>query len=213
MEVDLFRNRLEKFSSGEGRVVGMQFKKALIGALVGGVIGVGVLVAAFFLFGVQHTSLALVIAVLVGLGVRMMVSTKGHASYLRGALTALIAVAAFVGGSFLVAQLARSQMAANASRPSRVAAPPQQDDRTTNDEAAMEQDQEPVAEEVEDLASRGADRIGTLMRTPIKPGYSTWDFVWFSVAMLVAYELGRGTGAATAAAATSDAPETPATPA
>jgi len=53
------------------------------------------------------------------------------------------------------------------------------------------------------------------MRTPIKPGYSTWDFVWFSVAMLVAYELGRGTGAATAAAATatSDAPETPATPA
>jgi len=187
----------------------MQFKKSLVGALVGGAIGVGVLVAAFFLFGTQHTSFALVIAVLVGLGVRMMVSTKGHASYLRGALTALIAVAAFVGGNFLVAQLARSQMAANASRPSRVAAPPQQEDGAANDEATVEQDQLPVEEEGEAMAARGTDRVGVLMRTPIQPSYSPWDFAWFSVAMLVAYELGRGTGAATAA----DAPAAPAAPA
>lgn len=190
----------------------MQLNKALIGGLIGGVIGVGVLVASFFLFGVQHTSLALVIAILVGLGVRMMVSTKGHASYLRGALTALIAIAAFVGGSFLVAQLARSQMAANASRPSRVTAPPQQDDKLTDDgDAAMEQDQEPAAEDLQALASRGADRIGVSMRPPIKPEYSVWDFVWFSLAMLVAYELGRGTGAATPVVTADDAP--PAEPA
>jgi hypothetical protein len=55
------------------------------------------------------------------------------------------------------------------------------------------------------------ERVGVLTRTPIQPSYSPWDFAWFSVAMLVAYELGRGTGAATAA--TTDAPAAPATPA
>ena len=95
----------------------MQLKNALIGAIVGGLIGIGVLVAAFMFFGAQHTALALVVAVLVGVGVRAMVSTKGHASYLRGAITALVAIAAFVGGNFVVAKFAQSQMAANAGQP------------------------------------------------------------------------------------------------
>ena len=44
----------------------MQLKNTLIGAIVGGLVGMGVLLAAFMIFRTQHTALALVVAVLVG---------------------------------------------------------------------------------------------------------------------------------------------------
>ena len=57
----------------------MQLGKALVGAVIGGAIGIGLLVAAYFLFRTEHTGLAILVAVCVGLGVRAMAATKGHA--------------------------------------------------------------------------------------------------------------------------------------
>jgi hypothetical protein len=160
----------------------MQLKNALIGALVGGVIGIGALVAAFQLLGAQQTALALLVAVLVGCGVRLMVSTKGHASYLRGALTALVAIAAYVGGNFVVAKIAQTQMAANAAQPMRVAAAPEQ--QAPEDTVATEGAAEAPAVEIE--RTREMPRVGAPMRAPLRPGFSTPDFLWLTVAALVA---------------------------
>jgi len=185
----------------------MQLKNALIGAVVGGLIGVGILVAAFMFFGTQHTALALLVAVLVGGGVRAMVSTKGHASYLRGALTALVAIVAFVGGNFVVAQVARSQMAANASQPMRTAPLSERKTAATEGTESGDTAVEPV---IEEMGIRRSAPVGG-MRGPLKSAYSPWDFFWLSVATLVAYELGRGSG--TGPVTTPPLSEAPATPA
>lgn len=183
----------------------MQLKNALIGAIVGGLIGVGVLVAAFMFFGAQHTALALVVAILVGAGVRAMVSTKGHASYFRGAITALVAIAAFVGGNFVVAKFAQSQMAANAGQPMRAAATaPKPSDEAADD--ASEATAEPVAAPVQIERRMGDATAGGRMRAPTKQAFSTWDFIWISVSALVAYELGRGSAPSVAVPPLAEAP-------
>ena len=64
------------------------------------------LIAAYFFIGTEHTAVAIVVALLVGLGVRAMVATKGHPSYARGVLTALIAMATFLGGKYIVVEIA-----------------------------------------------------------------------------------------------------------
>jgi hypothetical protein len=168
----------------------MQFKNALIGAIVGGLIGIGVLVAAFMFFGTQHTALALVVAVLVGVGVRMMVATKGHTSYMRGALTALVAILAFVGGNILVAKVAQSQIVANAAAPRQTAAPAPVADAEAEESPAVAV--EPAEAAVETRPTMAAPARG--VRGSLKSAYTTWDVIWLSVAMLVAYEFGRGSG-------------------
>lgn len=187
----------------------MQLKNALIGAVVGGLIGVGVLVAAFMFFGVQHTALALVVAALVGGGVRAMASTKGHASYVRGALTALVAIAAFVGGNIVVAKVAQSQMAANAAQPMLPAKTLEQKSEVATDDTAAEAPAEPVAEAME--VRRTGLPAGSGVRGPKKSDYSPMDFILLSVAALIAYELGRGSGTSPAINTTS--PEAPTAPA
>lgn len=183
----------------------MQLKNALIGAIVGGLLGVGFLIAAFLFFGAQHTALAVVVAVLVGAGVRAMVLTKGHASYLRGAVTALIAIIAFVGGNIVVAQVAKSRMAADAAEPMRMASLPEQNAEAAAD-SSTEASTEPVAEEVE--VRRSAVPTGGGVRGPLKASYTWPDFILLSLATLIAYELGRGSG--TSSAATTTQPEAPA---
>lgn len=187
----------------------MQLKNALIGAIVGGLIGVGVLIAAFMFFGVQHTALALVVAGLVGAGVRAMVSTKGHASYVRGAVTALVAIAAFVGGNIVVAKVAQSQMAANAAQPMRPAPSSERELAAATEDASAEAPAEPDVEAVE--VRRTALPAGSGVRGPKKSDYSPMDFILLSVAALVAYELGRGSG--TSPVTNTTLPEAPAAPA
>lgn len=184
----------------------MQLKNALFGATIGGLLGIVALVAAFFLFGNQHTALALLVAFLVGGGVRMMVSTKGHASYLRGAITALVAIAAFVGGNFVVAKVAQSQIAANAAKPMRPAPVAMSPDSDEAETVAAEATQ--TAIEIQRMPD-GVRGVGAV-RPKIKPTFDAWDFVWLTVAALVAYELGRGTGTAAPIAPLSDAPPAPA---
>ncbi len=161
----------------------MQLGKALLGAIIGAAIGVGLL------FVAQNWTdsywLAIPFALLVGFGVRMMVATAGHASYTRGALTGVIALVAYVGGWFLVAQVAKARAAA-APKPAVVAAVRVADD----DAAAGAAAEVPVAEPVRPLDRRmPGGVVGNAT-----PGQNPLDYVWLAIAALVAYELGRGTG-------------------
>lgn len=173
------------------KVVTMQLGKALVGAVIGGAIGIALMVAAYFLFAADQAWLAIVVALCAGLGVRALVATKGHASYARGAMTGILTIAAFVGAKFLIAELASRSAVAGAARAERAAAAviDNADDKSG--------DSDDESGEIDELASREIGRPldfgGTddgVVRAP--QGFSTWDFVWLCVAALVAYELGRG---------------------
>ena len=171
----------------------MQLKNTLVGGLIGGAIGLAVLIAAYFLFGTEHTAVAIVVALLVGLGVRAMVVTKGHPSYARGALTALIAMATFLGGKYIVVEIATRQVASNSIRLAATpTAPPKLDDLSALDSGdSVVPDEQTEVEVTRESLSPAAVAIH---RPPLSSGFSIWDFLWVFVAALVAYELGRGTG-------------------
>ena len=174
----------------------MQLGKALVGAVIGSAIGVALLVAAYFLFRTEHTAFAILVAVCVGLGVRAMAATKGHASYVRGALTALVAIGAFMGGNLLIVELATRQVAASAVQPARASDAAAE---VSAKDASGPASDAPAAEMSgrDDRPRLGGGAIGNVR---VRKEFSAWEFILLSVAALVAYELGRGTGTATATA-------------
>jgi hypothetical protein len=84
----------------------MQLGKSLVGALVGGALGIVVLVLVHALTGWDRYWMAIPVAIATGLGVRCIASTKGHPSYVRGVLTGIISILAFLAGQYVVAEVA-----------------------------------------------------------------------------------------------------------
>ena len=110
----------------------MQLGKALVGAVIGSAIGVGLILAIYYAIALDHTALAILVAVCAGLGVRALVTTTAHVSYLRGVLTCVVAILAFAGSKFLIADLAARGAFAKPMKP--VAARPADD--ATDEKAA-----------------------------------------------------------------------------
>lgn len=168
----------------------MQLGKALVGAIIGAALGIGLLVAVYLAFAIDQVWLAIPVAILTGLGVRMMVSTGGHASYARGALTGLLALAAYVLGWLVVKEVAENRAAAAPQRSAVVA---------KADDAADEADESDAkaadARPVEQPLPVQRPASGAPMRKAAQPGQNPLDYVWLGIAALVAYELGRGTAA------------------
>jgi hypothetical protein len=165
----------------------MQLGKALIGAVIGSAVGVGLILAIYYAIALDHTALAILVAVCAGLGVRALVTTTAHVSYLRGVLTCVVAILAFAGSKFLIADLAARGAFAKPMKP--VAARPSED--ATDEKGAGDSGPaQPVVPQPV-VAQPG----GAAGRMHAPQAFSTWDFVLLSVAALVAYELGRGSGA------------------
>jgi hypothetical protein len=169
----------------------MELGKTLVGAIIGAAIGIAILIAVQHFRQLDQTWLAIIVALLVGLGVRAMVSTTGHPSYLRGALTGLLALAAYYGGTQLYSELAtRGILAKKMQAPPPVAA----NEADGADGEAPETDAEadgvtvPVVPAAD---ARPAVQPRDVAKAPMQPG-SPWDYVWLTVAALLAYELGRG---------------------
>jgi hypothetical protein len=206
----------------------MQFQRALIGGLLGGVIGVAVLVASRFLLGVEHAAMAIVVALAVGIGVRSMVATRGHASYARGALAGLLAILAFLGGELLVVEIVGKQAVANREPSSGKIAPPpsrplegsSSEEIESGDESVVELEQPatdasaPTAqrhesqEQTESRALHNQPRPanGAVAPPRVRRGLSKLDYLLLCVAAFVAYELGRGSGTKAPAEAKVDPP-------
>jgi hypothetical protein len=89
----------------------MQLGKSLLGALIGAALGIGLLVLINSLTAWDKYWLAIPVALLTGLGVRWVANTCGHPSYVRGVLTGVISILAFMAGQYVVAEVAtrRSQ--------------------------------------------------------------------------------------------------------
>jgi hypothetical protein len=75
----------------------MQFGRAILGALLGAAVGTAMLMAIYLTTGHDWVWLVIPFAIVTGLGVRLVDSTFGQVSYVRGALTALVAIAGYTG--------------------------------------------------------------------------------------------------------------------
>jgi hypothetical protein len=166
----------------------MQLGKALLGAIIGAAISIGLLLAVYLLFQLDAVWLAIPFALITGLTVRMLSST-GRASYVRGALTMIVALAAYIGGWVLVSKVA----VANANKP--MPKPPvSAQEAPVEGEPTDEADAEaPVETPAVEQPKAATPRADIPRQRPDAPrAFSTWDFIWLSVAALCAYIVGSG---------------------
>jgi hypothetical protein len=170
----------------------MELGKTLVGAVIGAVVGIGILLAAYLLARQQGMWLAIPVALATGLGVRALVATKGHASIVRGAITLVLALLAYMGGWLVVAAVANSMAASTPSRPAAQAKADAAKDEPPGDATAdAPADAAPPEQKAVVTRPRMAPSRGLPKATP---GNNPLDFVWLGIAALIAYELGRGTG-------------------
>jgi hypothetical protein len=166
----------------------MQFGKSLVGAVIGAIVGIAILVAINYAVLWDKFWLSIIVALCTGLGVRWMVATHGHPSYVRGALTAIIAMAAFFAYYPIMAQLRTRQSIAQPVVLERAA--PNQGAAADDEPAEANATVEPV--QMEERAPIG----GAGARNPRPQEISAWDIISLCVAAFIAYELGRGSGGA-----------------
>jgi hypothetical protein len=196
----------------------MQLGKSFVGALVGGAVAIAALIGIHMATGWDKAWLAILVAIVTGLGVRWAAETHGHASYARGALTALIAILAFLAWYPIQAQITvRGNVAKPILPDSRAAAPAAADvEEATESPAPSDADQAAVPAETDaaPVATAAAQPAGE--STAVVPGglarprsqqFSTWDFLWLCFAGLIAYELGRGTAPAASATGAIGSPD------
>jgi hypothetical protein len=182
----------------------MQLGKALLGAIIGAAVGIGLLLVVYLTFGLDKVWLAIPFAIITGLGVRMLVSTTGHPSYARGALTMLIALAAYIGGWFLVAQVATARANAPSKLPTPSVEAPAEPGEDSKDATTTE------APPVQPAAPVKTATPAARPPAPKPMSYSTWDIIFLAAAALIAYEMGRGSGLTPAPAETPPAEPVPA---
>lgn len=97
----------------------MQIGRAILGALLGAAVATALLMAIYLTTGHDWVWLVIPFAIVTGLGVRLVDRGFGQVSYLRGALTALIAIAGYSGAWAFANQV--MTVKAHAPRPGVVA--------------------------------------------------------------------------------------------
>lgn len=186
----------------------MQLGRSIIGAIIGAVIGIAVMIGIYLATSIDSAWLALPVAILTGLGVRMMVVTGGHASYLRGAITGALALGAYLIGWNAVATIAQQQ-ASKLAQQTTVEAPAEdtaKDSATTDDDAAMEEET-PEAAPAPPITRQASGKVVAPKAMP--KNWSTLDFIVLCVSAFIAYEMGRGSAGKTVVEAEETVTEVP----
>ena len=179
----------------------MQFGKSLLGAILGAAVSIGLLIGAYLLLQRDNVWLAIPFALITGFGVRMMVNTAGHASYARGVMTMLIALAAYIGGWRAVSMIATAKANQPLPKPA-VTAPAEPAEGEAKEEDTADAPAETPKEEQPAAAPPRAN-VAQPRPAPVSAFGSPWDVVWLAIAALVAYEMGRGSGVSAAPASQS----------
>src|SRR3954469_18097720 len=165
----------------------MQFGKTLVGAIIGAALGILLLIGVYLAAGIDKMWMAIPVAILTGLGVRMVAATSGQASYSRGAITVVLAMAAYLGGLAVTRAVANHRAGAvSRANPPRAAA----DEPGAPGDAKTKPGPEAPPANIQPIAPT----TDPTMRRSVVPSqsFSTWDFISLAIAALAAYELGRG---------------------
>jgi hypothetical protein len=177
----------------------MQLGKSLLGAIVGAAVGIVLLLVVYLTLHIDKMWLSIPFAIITGLGVRMFVSTAGHASYVRGAMTMVLALAGYIGGWQLAPKVVTAAANAQSPKPPAAAAAAEQPAGETaeaKDKEAAEPKDAAAPVEQPKAATTPAEKPQPRPAAAKSFG-STWDVIWLAIAALVAYEMGRGSGIAT----------------
>jgi hypothetical protein len=166
----------------------MRLGKALVGVIIGAAIGIALLFA-IVRFSDSFWS-AIPFAIITGFGVRMAVGSGARASYFRGALTAVLTLAAYIGGFMLVTYVATSRANAPAAKPAVLS----QASEGGTDAGGKDVSGQPAtpAPEANVPVSRSDFHRGPMVGSS---QFSTWSFIWLAIAAFIGYELGRGSDA------------------
>jgi hypothetical protein len=165
----------------------MNLGKTLVGGLLGGAIGVGLQVALEVFGKIEATWFPIVIGLLCGLGVRKLdASAATGVSYFRGAVAGLISIGAIVSGPNLVAKVRSMQptqgIAKAVANADAGAKKPDEDGENVAD----------VPPPVE-VRTQPTGKVGPPALAQRPKDFSTAQFVFMAVGILLAYEFARGT--------------------
>jgi hypothetical protein len=114
-------------------------------------------------------------------------------SYLRGALSGLIALAAIYGSTVVIAEVMKKRDQAMVTKPAAAADDAaKSDDETKSDNTTTAEAEMPTAEFDRTMNPALA---GGVVGNPRAGDLNPWQFVFMALGALVAYEFGRGAGA------------------
>jgi hypothetical protein len=143
----------------------------------------------------------------------MLVGRASGASIARGALTMIIAIAAYIGGwTVVTGMLTAKANAASSKVPAGAVTGPAagepaatEDDSTATDEKKADEGKEEAPAKTAPLPKQSEQLSGAKSTVSMGKGaYGTLDIVCLAVAALIAYQLGRGSGNPSPAASTSE---------
>ena len=180
----------------------------LLGGVIGAAVGVALhLVLETGMLGkpIEASWFAIVIGLLTGLGVRQANRTPMERSYLRGGISAALALAAIFASTLLLAEYMKKRDAAAAARnpPVAVSAPAATGD--ANDDATADAGEAVAADAPAETAPNPL-LTGDASRGGGRAALNPWQFVFMALGALVAYEFGRGGGPPKVVEAQSDVP-------
>jgi hypothetical protein len=175
----------------------MSLGPTLVGGVIGAAVGVGLHLIVELTTGFEAPWFAIVIGLMTGLGVHQAnKSLDGNVSYLRGAITAAIALGAIVGSTPLISKLVSPRTAvASDSKTAAASKDAEAEDDAGEGSAAASDGAEDDATESD---SREGDRTGSGVGVG-QPGrgttpFNVFQFIYMAVGTFIAYEFGRGTG-------------------
>lgn len=169
----------------------------LLGGIVGAAVGVGlhtVLETGMLGKPIEASWFAIVIGLLTGLGVRQANRTHMERSYLRGALSGIIALAAIYGSTVVIAEVMKKRDQAMVMKTVTAAAETDEasDAAADGDDAAAVEAETPAADADRTMNPALANGV---VGNPRAGDLNPWQFVFMALGALVAYEFGRGVGA------------------
>jgi len=173
----------------------MRFGPTLIGAVVGAAVGMGIQVALEMgLLGrtIEAPWFAIVTGLLTGLGVRQAnKSDMNHTSYARGAVAAIVALAAMLGSIYALhaALQMKDQADAKKSPPAKAAPVEAEADEAADEDAAEPADATPVVDR--SAPGKGGAAAGQM---PARSDMNPLQMGYMIVGALLAYQFARGAG-------------------
>lgn len=162
--------------------------KWLCGGILGAVVGGAAWVAIELLTNSEFGWIAWIVGLLVGLGVHLAASADQRGGFLRGAVAALLALAAVIGAKVSLAQIMTYQ-AAKAAQP-----------------AAVHDVSQPAGSEAPSDGDTGGETLDLPMVVPEETGregllgstkessIKDMDMVWLCLGAITAYIVGKGAG-------------------
>jgi hypothetical protein len=166
----------------------------ILGAVIGAAVGIAVHLV-IETGGFNHWQpkeaswFAIIIGLLTGVGVRQMNKHHMERSYLRGAVSGIIALAAIVLSTVLISKVMEHYDALSKNKPVAAKGEDAADATADNNAAAEAPKTDPeAAPAAAGPAGPAVGGVGRIRQDKLNP----WQFVFMAVGALAAYELGRG---------------------